>query len=400
MDFQSSIIQESNRMENLEKQLICPICLEIFSKPVVILPCQHNLCRKCANDVFQAANPYWTSRGTNISGGRFRCPSCRHEVVLDRHGVYGLQRNLLVENIIDIYKQESSSPRPLKKVDQPMCLEHEDEKINIYCVTCQVPTCSMCKVFGAHKNCEVSPLENVYQHQKRHGFSYQSILESGINRKYVVLSVLHASCSDNAVPSSHCILPWQTELSDGIATLVAGNDRVQAIMNQLEDTCRTIEENSQRQKQSLSEHFDMLYAILEERKGEMLLKISQEQEEKMSYVRSLIQQYKEQLDGSSKLVETAIHSMEEPTVATFLMNAKQLLKDMTEASKQTHIQRTEPGFENMDHFTLNIEHIEAMLRTMDFGTEAEHDEEYDEEEQEEEEEEGGEEPSEDQTTGI
>ena len=42
-------------MDNLEKQLICPICLEMFTKPVVILPCQHNLCRKCANDVFQVS---------------------------------------------------------------------------------------------------------------------------------------------------------------------------------------------------------------------------------------------------------------------------------------------------------------------------------------------------------
>lgn len=41
-----------------------------------------------------------------VNSGRFRCPSCRHEVVLDRHGVYGLQRNTLVENIIDIYKKE------------------------------------------------------------------------------------------------------------------------------------------------------------------------------------------------------------------------------------------------------------------------------------------------------
>lgn len=40
-------------VENLEKQLICPVCLEMFSKPVVILPCQHNLCRKCASDIFQ-----------------------------------------------------------------------------------------------------------------------------------------------------------------------------------------------------------------------------------------------------------------------------------------------------------------------------------------------------------
>lgn len=58
----------------------------------------------------QAANPYWTNRGGSVSmsGGRFRCPSCRHEVIMDRHGVYGLQRNLLVENIIDVYKQECS----------------------------------------------------------------------------------------------------------------------------------------------------------------------------------------------------------------------------------------------------------------------------------------------------
>lgn len=37
----------------LEKQLICPICVEVFTKPVVILPCLHNLCRKCANELYQ-----------------------------------------------------------------------------------------------------------------------------------------------------------------------------------------------------------------------------------------------------------------------------------------------------------------------------------------------------------
>lgn len=47
----------------------------------------------------------------SVNSGRFRCPSCRQEVLLDRHGVYGLQRNLLVENIIDIYKEEINSTR-------------------------------------------------------------------------------------------------------------------------------------------------------------------------------------------------------------------------------------------------------------------------------------------------
>lgn len=47
-----------------------------------------------------------------------------------------------------------------------MCKEHEDEKINIYCLTCEVPTCSLCKVFGAHQACEVAPLQNIFQGQK------------------------------------------------------------------------------------------------------------------------------------------------------------------------------------------------------------------------------------------
>lgn len=45
---------------------------------------------------------------------------------------------------------------------QLMCDEHEDERINIYCVSCDTPTCSMCKVFGKHKDCGVAPLSSVY----------------------------------------------------------------------------------------------------------------------------------------------------------------------------------------------------------------------------------------------
>lgn len=47
-----------------------------------------------------------------------------------------------------------------------MCDVHEEEKINIYCVTHGVPTCSMCKIFGAHKDCEVAPITSIYQTKK------------------------------------------------------------------------------------------------------------------------------------------------------------------------------------------------------------------------------------------
>ncbi|XP_061588718.1 E3 ubiquitin-protein ligase TRIM63-like [Cololabis saira] len=313
-------------MDSLEKQLICPICLEMFTKPVVILPCQHNLCRKCANDIFQASNPYLSTRSgsTVTSGGRFRCPSCRHEVVLDRHGVYGLQRNLLVENIIDMYKQGSSS-KPVQEVkqEQPMCETHEDEKLNIYCLTCSTPTCSLCKVFGAHKDCEVAPLNDVFSRQK-------------------------------------------TELTDCISMLVGNNERIQAIMNQLDETCRTIDENGRRQKSKVCETFDRLFALLEEKKGEMTVKINAEQVEKLDYIRGLRNKYSEHLEGAAKLLETAFQIMEEPEMAVYLQTAKPLLQKLLEGTNHSHLDTVQRGYEKMDHFTANFEQQRKALAEVDF----------------------------------
>ncbi|XP_062235465.1 tripartite motif-containing protein 55b isoform X1 [Platichthys flesus] len=317
-----------NTMENLEKQLICPICLEMFTKPVVILPCQHNLCRKCANDVFTASNPYLPTRsGSLTSGGRFRCPSCRHEVVLDRHGVYGLQRNLLVENIIDMFKQESSSsskPAPERTEEaSPMCDVHKEEKINIYCVTHGVPTCSMCKVFGDHKDCEVAPISSVYQTKK-------------------------------------------TELSDGITMMVGNNDRMQGIISQLEEACRVVEENGRRQKTLVCEKFDQLYSILEEKKKEMSQKVTVEQEEKVNYIRGLTRKYGDHLEESCKTVEMGIQTMEEPEMALFLQNTKPLLEKIAVASSTAHLDKVERGYENMDHYTVEFKREGMALRGIDF----------------------------------
>nr|XP_020473874.1 tripartite motif-containing protein 54 [Monopterus albus] len=278
-------------MENLEKQLICPVCMELFSKPVVLLPCQHNLCRKCASDIFQSANPQWQSRSSSsitAIGGRFRCPSCRHEVVLDRHGIYGLQRNLLVENIIDIYRQQESSRlvniKSEKQQQHLKCEEHEEEKINIYCLSCQTPTCSMCKVFGQHKDCEVAPLSSVYLTQKK-------------------------------------------ELSDGIAILVASNNHVQGVISQMEDICHTVEENGQRQREQLVSQFDSLVAILDERRQELVGLITNEQDEKLKHVRSLIRQHGDHLEAAAALVESAIQSMEEPHMPLFIQSARVILEE-------------------------------------------------------------------------
>lgn len=347
MDLQrtGSMVRPPSPMDSLEKQLSCPICLDMFTKPVVILPCQHNLCRSCASDLYDSRNPY------RFSGGVFRCPTCRFEVVLDRHGVHGLQRNLLVENIIDIYKQqqqqqegksESGDGLKPKESKEPVCQEHEDERINIYCVSCQLPTCSMCKVFGQHKDCEVAPLAAIYTAQKG-------------------------------------------ELSNAIDTLVASNSRLQALLNQMEDACRAVQENAQRAKQGLAERFDLLYAVLEERKAVLLEQIGREQDEKVAALRALAQRYGERLQASSELTDTAVRALEQSGAAEFLLASKGLIAKTKDAAKASlGEERPEPGFEKMDHFALSTERVEAVLSKMDFG--AVDDEEFEDAEEEEEEE--------------
>lgn len=79
------------------------------------------------------------------------------------------------------------------------------------------------------------------------------------------------------------------------------------------------QENSEAAKRELCARFDALAALLEEKKAELLQRISQEQANKTAFIQSLICQYKEQLEKSSRLVETAIQAAEETGGAAFLM---------------------------------------------------------------------------------
>uniref|UniRef100_A0A3P8P7B5 Tripartite motif containing 101 n=1 Tax=Astatotilapia calliptera TaxID=8154 RepID=A0A3P8P7B5_ASTCA len=288
-------------LTTLEKQLICPICLEIFNKPVVILPCEHNLCRKCANELYQPS--LFHARTTmSVNSGRFRCPSCRQEVLLDRHGVYGLQRNLLVENIIDIYKEEINSTRPLPPPSPPppahsTCSDHEGEKVNIYCLTCQVPTCSLCKVFGAHQSCEVAPLSAIYQQQK-------------------------------------------DQLREGVASLRAFSDKVQTVINELEETCRHIEAMAQR--------------------------ISSEQEEKTGHARALVRCHDDSMAANSRLAESAASSMEEPNMAAFVQSSAEMITKVKAASASGPSETLRPSYERLSRYRVNFSEQERALKSIDF----------------------------------
>ncbi|XP_013884370.1 tripartite motif-containing protein 54, partial [Austrofundulus limnaeus] len=320
--------EREEALTKLEKQLMCPICQEIFNKPVVILPCQHNLCRKCANELYKPS--LFHARTTMlVNSGHFKCPSCKREVVLDRHGVYGLQRNLLVENIIDIYKQEVNnvpSPNPLSPPPPPpqaTCSDHEGEKLNIYCLTCQLPTCSLCKVFGVHQTCQVLPLADIYQQQK-------------------------------------------DKLSEGVTSLVAFSDRVQSVLNELEETRRTVEENYRIQKQSVCDKFSCLFSILEEKRKVMTQQITSDEEQRISETQMLVRCCGTSMEANRKLVESTESSMEELDMAAFVENSKELITRVMAATSSCPSETLKPSFENLSSYEFNFSRQKRALKRIDF----------------------------------
>lgn len=68
----------------------------------------------------------------------------------------------------------------------------------------------------------------------------------------------------------------------------------------------------------MCEKFDHLYAVLENRKREMNLKVTSEQEEKLNYIRGLTKKYGDHLESMTKIMETGIQTLEEPEMAAFL----------------------------------------------------------------------------------
>ncbi|XP_019733234.1 tripartite motif-containing protein 54-like isoform X2 [Hippocampus comes] len=237
--------------------------------------------------------------------GNFRCPSCHHKVVMDRHGVFSLQRNLLVESIIDIYKRkvchndDRPLPLPPSLPAQVTCSQHSDEKVSIYCITCQLATCSLCKVFGEHQSCQVQPLTDALQQKKE-------------------------------------------ELREGVASMVQINQKVRALMDELEEKRKKIESMSER--------------------------ISKDEVEKSGSGQLLTRCYGDKVEANRKLMEKAVSAMEDPNMAGFVQNSKELIAKVKAAASFSLAETVRPSADKLRRFRCNFSQQEWAIAAIDFIT--------------------------------
>ena len=103
----------------MEVELTCPVCLDLFQRPVV-LPCSHNLCTPCARKILEphGTPKVWAKWVKENRGAEYKshldpevkCPTCRRKIPIDPRGVDGLPRNLILENVIERFKEERKAP--------------------------------------------------------------------------------------------------------------------------------------------------------------------------------------------------------------------------------------------------------------------------------------------------
>ncbi|XP_019622331.1 PREDICTED: tripartite motif-containing protein 3-like [Branchiostoma belcheri] len=114
------------------EELSCSICLELFTRPKMLL-CGHTFCQDCLQDHASRRAP-------------FQCPNCRQQVRLPRQGVAGLPDNRIVANMCERFQQQATLSEERREQPQSgnKCSFHPAEEVRQYCKQCQVLLCHEC----------------------------------------------------------------------------------------------------------------------------------------------------------------------------------------------------------------------------------------------------------------
>ena len=144
-------------MEKLRNETECCICTETFVDPRV-LPCLHTFCLKCLQINVTALN-----RGPLQL---MPCPVCRKEFRIPDSGLAGLQKNFVVERLIDIIKAPNPSTIESQGIPCEACLEEGDPLrsttvplARFNCADCRQRLCDECSFY--HRKNKMTKLHTV-----------------------------------------------------------------------------------------------------------------------------------------------------------------------------------------------------------------------------------------------
>lgn len=131
------------RRQSLEDQLRCPVCLDVFSEPLM-LQCGHSYCRCCVRSM------------TMDLLGQLQCPVCRCSVDGDSPPL-NVSLARIIEAVQDVTVSDGAQSESCPTHHNPLSLYCEDERTVI---------CGLCGSIGAHRGHKITPVSSVYSRMK------------------------------------------------------------------------------------------------------------------------------------------------------------------------------------------------------------------------------------------
>ncbi|XP_068103793.1 probable E3 ubiquitin-protein ligase MID2 isoform X2 [Hyperolius riggenbachi] len=207
-----------------------------------------------------------------------------------------------------------------------VCLEHENEKINMYCTVDDQLICALCKLVGRHREHQVASLSDRYEKLKQ-------TLESNLTS----------------------LVKYSSELETQMAKLI--------------QICQQVEVNTNMHEAKLSEECDELVDIIQRRKQIIAIKIK---ETKVTKLRKLAQQIancRQRLERSTVLINQADHLLKENDHARFLQAAKTVLDRVSMATTSSQVLIPDVNLNDaFENFALDFSREKKLLEGLDYVT--------------------------------
>ncbi|RXN08636.1 E3 ubiquitin- ligase TRIM36 [Labeo rohita] len=379
----ASIVERIERgevpMKNIERELICPICKELFTHPL-ILPCQHSVCHKCVKELLlpnhddsistdagsessnpgsprsrvpspsmekldrlvrsgSISSPGWRRSSVTPRVTTFPCPGCQHDIDLGERGISMLFRNFTLESIVERYRQAARAA------------------VAIMCNACKPPvqeatkSCMDCKASFCNECFKMNHPWGTPKAQHEYVGPTTNFRPKVLMCPEHEMEKVNMYCEVCRRPVCHlCKL---------------GGSHANHKVTSMSSAYKILKENGQLAERRANEHFERLFETLQERKTEMLRSIEQCRNLRVERLRTQVEEYQGMLENSG-LVGYAQEVLKETDQSCFVQTAKLLhvrIQKATESLKTFQPAAT-PSFEE---FVLDTSKEEVLLKELSFS---------------------------------
>uniref|UniRef100_H3AHM3 Tripartite motif containing 46 n=1 Tax=Latimeria chalumnae TaxID=7897 RepID=H3AHM3_LATCH len=403
-----ALLRISNSMKNIERELLCPICKEMYKQPI-ILPCMHNVCLLCATEVLiqhgyvctdpnsEPSSPASTPATRSPRMGRrvtpkpdrldrvirsgfgtypgrrrgashaqsilFPCPSCHRDVDLGERGLSDLFRNLTLERIVERYRHTVNISVAV------MCqfCKPPPQEATKSCLKCKASYCNEC--FKLYHPWGTLKAQHDYIAPTLNIRPKGSLVTEGKRSHCIcpdITFLISVWCGCRSGLKSGCsgLKSCSEKLARGIALIISNQDTVQSHISELEEIVKETEINSSKAKEEAVQSMRSLCSVLEEKQESLLQAVEECRQQRLDSLNSQIQEQQGMLENSG-MVGYAQEVLKETDHPCFVQAAKQLDNRIVKATES--LKNFSPAADSsFSHFQLDISQEMKLLCNLSF----------------------------------